>query len=341
MNDVIPGPHNALTDVAGLRVGHSALVGDGALTGVTVVLAPDEGAVGGVDARGAAPGTRETDLLDPRNTVQRVNAVVLSGGSAYGLSTADGVMARLEASGLGVAVRGGVVPIVPAAVLFDLGRGGDFRARPDAETGAAAVDAAADGPVAQGVVGAGTGAQTGGLKGGVGTASAVLADGSVVAALVVVNAAGSAVDLSTGALHGMRLGLPGEFPEVAAGAPDLDAMRAAAAVRPPPALGSATTIGVVATDVTLDKAGCARLAGTGHDGLARALSPVHTATDGDTLFGLSTAARPAPDLPGLVALQAAAADVVSRAVVHAMLAAETVTTPAGTWPAYRELAGLG
>jgi L-aminopeptidase/D-esterase-like protein len=336
---MLPGPHNALTDVPGLLVGHASLTGGGALTGVTVVLAPDGGATGGVDVRGAAPGTRETDLLDPRNTVQQVNAILLGGGSAYGLAAADGVMARLEARGLGVPVAGGVVPIVPAAVLFDLGRGGDFRARPDAGTGAAAYDAAAGGPVAQGVVGAGTGAQAGGFKGGVGTASAVLEDGSVVAALVVVNAAGSAVDLTTGALHGLRLGLAGEFPAAPAD-PDLDAMRAAAAVRPPPALGSATTIGVVATDVTLDKAGCARLAGTGHDGLARALSPVHTATDGDTLFALSTSARPAPDLPAFVALQAAAADVVSRAVVHAILAAETVTTPAGTWPGYRELAGL-
>jgi L-aminopeptidase/D-esterase-like protein len=337
---MLPGPHNALTDVAGLRVGHATLTGDGALTGVTVVLAPDGGAVGGVDVRGAAPGTRETDLLDPRNTVQHVDALVLSGGSAYGLAAADGVMARLEERGRGVAVAGGVVPIVPAAVLFDLGRGGDVRARPTAETGAAAHDDAEGGPVRQGVVGAGTGAQAGGLKGGVGTASAVLPDGSVVAALLVVNAAGSAVDLATGLLYGARLGLPGEFPEFLAGAPDLDAMRAAAAVRPPPALGSATTIGVVATDVTLDKAGCARLAGTGHDGLARALSPVHTATDGDTLFAMATGARPAPDLPALVALQAAAADVVSRAVVHAMLAAHTVTTAAGTWPSYRKLAGL-
>ncbi|GAA1285523.1 P1 family peptidase [Pseudonocardia aurantiaca] len=332
------GPHNALTDVAGLRVGHATRTGDGALTGVTVVLAPDGGAVGGIDVRGAAPGTRETDLLDPRNTVQRVHALVLTGGSAYGLAAADGVMAWLEERGVGVPVPGWIVPIVPAAVLFDLGRGGDVRARPTAETGAAACAAATDGPVTQGAVGAGTGAQAGGFKGGVGSASAVLPDGSVVAALVVVNAAGSAVDLTTGELHGARLGLPGEFPEVPA--PDLDAMRAAAALRPPPALGSATTIGVVATDVTLDKAGCSRLAGVGHDGLARALSPVHTAADGDALFGLSTGARPTPDLTALVELQSVAADVVSRAVVHAMLAAETVTTTAGTWPGYRKLAGL-
>jgi L-aminopeptidase/D-esterase-like protein len=334
-----PGPHNALTDVPGLRVGHATLTGGGALSGTTVVLAPEAGAVGGVDVRGAAPGTRETDLLDPRNTVQRVNAVVLSGGSAYGLASVDGVMARLEAAGVGFAVAGGVVPIVPAAVLFDLGRGGDFGARPDAATGAAAYDAATDGPVAQGAVGAATGARAGGLKGGIGTASAVLDDGSVVAALVAVNAAGSAVDPATGALHGMRAGLPGEFPADPVGATGLEALRAAA-VPPPPAPGAATTLGVVATDVTLDKAGCARLAGMGHDGLARALFPVHTAADGDTVFGLSTATRPAPELPGLVALQAAAADVVSRAVAHALLAAQTVTTPAGSWRGYREVAEL-
>ena len=198
---VRPGPNNALTDVAGLRVGHARV--PGALSGTTVVLAPPEGAVAGVDVRGAAPGTRETDLLDPRNTVQRVHAVVLSGGSAFGLAAADGVMARLAAAGVGFAVPGAVVPIVPAAVLFDLGRGGpasDPVLRPTSATGAAAVDAAADGPVTQGVVGAGTGALIGGLKGGIGTASAVLDDGTTVAALAAVNAAGSAVDLATGVL---------------------------------------------------------------------------------------------------------------------------------------------
>ncbi|WP_219416359.1 P1 family peptidase [Pseudonocardia nigra] len=332
-----PGPHNALTDVPGLRVGHAEVVG--ALTGTTVVLAPPEGAVGGVDVRGAAPGTRETDLLDPRNTVQRVHAVVLTGGSAYGLAAASGVMARLEAAGVGFPVPGGVVPIVPAAVVFDLGRSGDFGTRPDAATGAAAHDAATDGPVAQGVIGAGTGAQAGGLKGGIGTASAVLDDGAVVAALVVVNAVGSAVEPGTGELLGARFGQHGEFAPVAVDAAAVDALRAVAASRFP-APGTATTLAVVATDVALDKAGCARLAGMGHDGLARAISPIHTALDGDTVFGLSTATRPAPDLPGLVALQATAADVVSRAVAHAMLAAETVTTPAGTWRSYRDVAGL-
>ena len=289
---VRPGPNNALTDVAGLRVGH-ARVPD-ALSGTTVVLAPPGGAVAGVDVRGAAPGTRETDLLDPRNTVQRVHAVVLSGGSAFGLAAADGVMARLAAAGVGFPVPGAVVPIVPAAVLFDLGRGGpadDPALRPTAATGAAAVDAASGGPVAQGVVGAGTGALIGGLKGGIGTASAVLDDGTTVAALAAVNAAGSAVDLATGGLHGVRLGLPDEFVQPRVGAAAQAALRAVAeSVRP--RLGTATTLAVVATDATLDKAGCGRLAAMGHDGLARTLAPVHTVVDGDLVFGLATCARP-------------------------------------------------
>ncbi|HYH29224.1 MAG TPA: P1 family peptidase [Pseudonocardia sp.] len=330
------GPHNALTDVPGIRVGHAALDGPGALSGTTVVLAPTGGAVAGADVRGAAPGTRETDLLHPGATVQRVHALVFSGGSAFGLAAADGVMARLEEAGVGFPVPGGVVPIVPGAVVFDLGRGGDFSARPTAATGGAAYDVASDGPVAQGVVGAGTGALVGPLKGGIGTASAVLDYGAVVAALVVANAAGAAVDPATGQLLGARVGLPGEFPRIEVGPAALAELRIPP---PPPRLGTATTLAVVATDVTLDKAGCGRLATMGHDGLARAVSPAHTANDGDATFGLSTAARPAPDLPGLVALHAAAADVVSRAIAHAVLAAETVTTPAGTWRGYRDIVG--
>jgi L-aminopeptidase/D-esterase-like protein len=162
--------------------------------------------------------------------------------------------------------------------------------------------------------------------------------GAVVAALVVANAAGSPVDLATGLLHGVRAGLPGEFPPVEVPATAVEEMRAA---RLAPALGTATTLVVLATDVALDKAGCGRLATMGHDGLARAVAPAHTATDGDAAFALSTGARPAPDLAGLVALHAAAADVVSRAVAHAVLAAETVTTPAGTWRSYREIVGKG
>jgi L-aminopeptidase/D-esterase-like protein len=326
------GEHNGLTDVPGLRVGHAALDRPGALSGTTVVLAPPGGAFCGVDVRGSAPGTRETDLLDPGATVQRVHAIVLTGGSAYGLAAADGVVQRLEAAGVGFAVPGGVVPIVPGAVLFDLGRGGDFAARPDAALGAAAYDAATGGPVAQGAVGAGTGAVVGGLKGGVGTASAVLDGGAVVAALVVANAVGSALDPDSGVPLAARLGLPGEFPVITVGGDARAALREAPRAPTP---GTATTLVVVATYVTLDKVGCRRLATMGHDGLARAVSPIHTLMDGDVVFGLSTATRPAPEPPELFALQAAAADVVSRALVHAVLAAESV----GAWRGYRDVVG--
>lgn len=203
------GPLDALTDVAGLRVGHAQVPGAGALSGTTVVLAPEGGAIAAVDVRGGGPGTRETDALDPRNLVQRIDAVVLTGGSAYGLDAASGVMAWLEEQGRGVRVGpdpAQVVPVVPAACVFDLGRGGDWRARPDASTGrAAVVDAAGTetgAPVSEGNVGAGTGAVAGQLKGGVGTASVRLASGITVGALVVVNAAGSVIDPRTGVLYG-------------------------------------------------------------------------------------------------------------------------------------------
>lgn len=331
------GPHNAITDVPGIRVGHAALTDEDALSGTTVVVCPPGGAVAGADVRGAAPGTREIDLLAPGNTVQRVHAVVLSGGSAYGLAAAHGVMERLEAAGEGFPVPGGVVPIVPAAVLFDLGRGGRFTARPTAATGAAAYDAATGGPVEQGVVGAGTGAMAGGLKGGVGTASVVLDGGVTVAALVVVNAVGSAVHGPTGRLLGARHGLPGEFSE--AELPS-DAVAALADARRRPGVddpGTATTLAVVATDALLDKAGCGRLATVAHDGYARALDPVHTVMDGDAIFALATGDRPVPGPEVLFAVHAAAADVVARAVVHAVLAAAPVTTKGGSWPSYRSL----
>ena len=342
------GPTNGLTDVRGLRVGHSTRIGDGWLSGVTVVLAPEGGAVAGVDVRGGGPGTRETDVLDPRNGVDRVHAIVLAGGSAFGLSAACGVTERLAADKVGFPVGpepGEVVPIVPAAVVFDLGRGGRFEARPDAALGAEAYEAAlaGAGPVPQGVVGAGTGAVAGGLKGGVGTASAVLEDGTVVAALAVVNAAGSTVDTNTGELLGLRLGLPGEFPDLRR--PDPDDLRAAleAAERADRPLGRrpvlATTLGVVATDATLTKALCAKLAGIAHDGMARAIDPVHTMVDGDTVFALATGEQPAPDPSGLHDLLGAAGACFGRAVAHAMLAATSVTgaeVPGRAWRSYRE-----
>jgi L-aminopeptidase/D-esterase-like protein len=331
--------HNAITDVPGIRVGQVQQTEAPYLTGTTVVYAPGT-AVAGVDVRGGAPGTRETDLLDPVNSSPGVNAVVLTGGSAYGLDTAGGVMAWLEERAEGVRVGpqpGDVVPIVPTAVMFDLGRGGDFRARPDAGWGRRAIEAATDGPVAEGNAGAGAGARAGRLKGGTGTASVRLADGTTVGALVVVNAVGSAVD-SAGRLLGERSGLDGEFAGLTT------------PVEPPPPAppgplpGMNTVIAVLATDAPLDKAAATRMAMVAHDGLARALDPIHTLLDGDTVFALSTAepttrrwtvTDPAHLLP-LEQVFAAGARTLSRAVVRAMLAAETVRTPSLQLLSYRD-----
>ncbi|MEV6393573.1 P1 family peptidase [Streptomyces sp. NPDC051907] len=335
-----------LTDVPGLRVGHARVPGEGALSGATVVLAPVGGAVAGVDVRGGGPGTRETDALDPRNLVERVEAVVLTGGSAYGLESAAGVMAWLEEQGRGVRVGpdpSQVVPVVPAACVFDLGRGGDWRARPDASTGRAAVEAAAataeGAPVEEGSVGAGTGAVVGQLKGGVGTASTVLESGITVAALVVANAVGAAVDPLTGVLYGQyiegRVAYPS--PEVHAAA---ERRLAAARERNgPPPLN--TTLAVVATDAELTPAQAQKLAGTAHDGIARAVRPVHLLNDGDTVFALATGATPlaADDRLALNEVLAAGADTVTRAIVRALLAAQSVEGPGGTFPSYRDLYG--
>ena len=332
---VRPGATNTLVDVPGIRVGHKTLIGDGFLTGTTVVLTPPQGAIAGVDVRGAAPGTRETDLMDPLNLVDRVNAIVLTGGSAYGLATADGVMPKLEAANRGFPVPGGVVPILPGAVIFDLGRGGDFSRRPDARTGAAAFDAAI-GPtganaVEQGNVGAGTGTVAGGLKGGIGSASAMLEGVGIIGAVVVVNAVGSTVDPITGGLYGARCGLPGEFDPAVIERPNSVVLPEI----PTPSLS--TTLVVLATDATLTKVRCAKLAAIAHDGLARSIRPVHTMFDGDTAFAISTESRPAPDLFAFHTMLDVAGDCVSRAVAHAMLNAKTVTTRAGHWPSYRDL----
>jgi L-aminopeptidase/D-esterase-like protein len=338
---------DALTDVAGLLVGHATRAGDGWLTGTTVVLAPESGAVAGVDVRGGGPGTKETDALDPRNLVQKVQAVVLTGGSAYGLDAASGVMAWLEERGRGVRVGpdpAHVVPVVPAACVFDLGRGGDFRARPDAATGYAAVEAAhASAPgagVAEGCVGAGTGAVVGTLKGGVGTASTVLDSGITVAALVVANAAGSVTDPETGVLYGeLFRGGPVEYP-----APDVHEaagrrLAEVAARNAPPPLN--TTLAVVATNADLSKAQAQKLAGTAHDGIARAVRPVHLLSDGDTVFALATGERPldAGQPLALNEVLAAGADMVTRAIVRAVRAADPVDGPGGAWPSYGELYG--
>ncbi|WP_029135919.1 P1 family peptidase [Nakamurella lactea] len=345
-----PGPSNSLTDVEGLRVGHVTMAGDGYLTGTTVVLGPDAGMVAGADVRGGAPGTRETDLLDPSAAMERINAIVLTGGSAFGLAAADGVANELADRGIGFRVGSGdreVVPIVPAAVLFDLGRGGTFRATPDAETGRLAVRAALAGSTPeQGCVGAGTGAAVAHLKGGVGTASIVLDDGTTVAALVVVNAIGSPVDPLTGALSGARLLHRDDVdalivPAAEESAAVLEAARPRGPVRDQPFDAQVlknTTVGVIATDATLTKAQCRKLAGIGHDGLARTVNPVHTLLDGDSLFGLSTERRPPPDPVDLHEILCAAGDLVSRAVIRAILAATGTRTEAGYWPAYTDLA---
>ncbi|KPC84140.1 P1 family peptidase [Streptomyces sp. NRRL S-4] len=361
MNEELPrpGPLDALTDVAGIRVGHARVPGEGALSGTTVVLAPEGGAVAAVDVRGGGPGTRETDALDPRNLVQRIDAVVLTGGSAYGLDAAAGVMAWLEEQGRGVRVGpdpSQVVPVVPAACLFDLGRGGSWRARPDASTGRAAVeDAAASepgAPVPEGTVGAGTGAVAGQIKGGVGTASVRLASGTTVAALAVVNAAGSVLDPRTGVLYG-EYGM-GEPPAHPAPAVHEAARRRLAELRGAREAGGEeqgggpqeggvfnTTIAVVATDAALTRPQAQKLAGTAHDGLARAVRPVHLLTDGDTVFALSTGRRPLPPeaTAALNEILAAGADALTRAIVKAARAARGVDGPGGTFPSYGELYG--
>ncbi len=322
-----PGPHNAITDVPGVRVGHTTLDGDGWLTGVTVVV-PPAGTTAGVDVRGGGPGTRETDLLDPRGLVDAVDAVVLSGGSAFGLAAADGVARAAYEAGAGWPVGPAPearVPIVPAAILFDLGRGGPWLHHPGPGHGAAAHASASAGPVAQGSVGAGTGCRAGGLRGGIGSASAVLPGGATVGAVVAVNSVGSPL-APDGSLLGAHWGVGDEFAGLPDPEPDLLAAHRTARAAEAEAVraGTATTIAVVATDAALGKAGCQKLAGVAHDGMARALSPVHTSFDGDTVFALSTGARAALEGLDLVELHDAAACCLTRAIAHAMLAATSV-----------------
>lgn len=331
-----PAP-GTLTDVAGLRVGHAAVAGRP--SGCTVVLCP-QGAVAGVDVRGGAPGTRETDLLRPGNLVQQVHGVLLTGGSAYGLDAASGVMRWLEAQGHGFAVGPARVPIVPAAVIFDLAVG-DGRIRPDADTGWAACQAATTAPTAQGNVGAGLGATLGKLwgparamKGGLGSA-ALRVDGVTVAALVVVNAAGDVLDEQGRVLAGARSAAGHALQRTAASLvagvlppglqPGLSVGQAAHAAAALP--GEATTIGVVATDAVLTQVQAARLATLAHHGLSRSVSPV-LQTDGDTLFALATGGSGLHADLGL--LGALAAEAVSAAIRNAVRAAQALTLPDGT-----------
>lgn len=336
LGPIRPGPRNRLTDVDGLRVGNAE--DTRAWSGVTVVL-PDDPAVAAVDVRGGAPGTRETDALNPTCLVDRVDALVLTGGSAFGLDAASGVMGWLARRGRGFAVGDQRVPIVPAAVLFDLLNGGDkgwgddppYRrlARSACET--ALTDRGMDFPL--GNVGAGLGAKAGDIKGGLGSASAVSTDGYQVAALIAVNPVGSVVMPGQDTLWAWAWEMAGEMggqtPPAGPVPPDptMPMLDAAAA-------GANTTIGVVATNATVTKAQALRLATMAHDGLARAIRPVHTPFDGDTLFALSTGRRDLGANPPLTLarLGAVAADCVTRAVGRAVWAAETL----GRFPSFRE-----
>jgi L-aminopeptidase/D-esterase-like protein len=307
-------PSGGITDVEGIRVGH--FTDSRRPTGCTVLIF-EKGATAGVDVRGSAPGTRETDLLNPINAAQQVQAILLSGGSAFGLDAASGVVRYLEERGLGFRLGPAVVPLVPAAILFDLNVG-DPKIRPTAESGYKACQEASSGKVEEGNVGAGAGATVGKLfggkqamKSGLGTASMRIAKtGVVVAAIVAVNAVGDVVDPKTGQIiAGAR---------TADGAGFIDSMAQIRAGRGVELnAGANTTIGVVATNVALDKTQMTKIAQMAHDGLARTINPVHTLSDGDTIFAVATGANATHSNHG--AIGALAADVMARAVVRAVM----------------------
>ena len=303
-----------ITDVAGIKVGH--FTETRRPTGCTVVLC-ERGATASVDVRGSAPGTRETDLLDPINHVEQAHAILLSGGSAFGLDAASGVMRYLEERGIGYVTPFARVPIVPAAILFDL-RLGDATIRPDAESGYHACMAAKIGPVDEGNVGAGTGATLGKMqpglpmKGGVGTASLRMSGDVVVAALMVVNCVGNVIDPSNGRIvAGSRSPRGDGFIDV------MDWARGFI-----PSETTNTTIGVIATNVVFSKTQLKKIAQMGHDGMARTINPVHTPWDGDTIFAISTGDNPTVVDVGHIG--ALAAEVVSRAILRAVRCAKSI-----------------
>ena len=320
--------HNAITDVPGIKVGHATDAE--ALTGCTVVLCED-GAVGGVDQRGGAPGTRETDSMQPMHLVQKAHAVVLAGGSAFGLEAATGVMRYLEERGIGYDTLVAKVPIVPAAILFDLAVG-DPSVRPDAAMGYAACQLADDGPVAEGNVGVGTGATVGKIMGmgqamktGLGTASVDLDEGLVVGAIVAVNAFGDAIDPQTGQIiAGVR------SPEGMGFADTLAVMKSLASKSSLEFAGPENTvIGVVATNARLNKEETSKVAQMAQDGLARTVRPAHTMFDGDTFFALATGTVEAD----VNTVGAYAAEVMAEAIVRAVKTAEGVAE----LPAWQDL----
>jgi L-aminopeptidase/D-esterase-like protein len=329
------GPRNLITDVPGILVGHAE--DHAAITGTTVVVA-EAPAVAAVDVRGGAPGSRETELLRSGTLVDRVDAVVLSGGSAFGLDAAAGAMDALAAQGRGFAVGEARVPIVPAAILFDL----NFPTRrhwagepPHRRLGREAVSRAAKDFVL-GNAGAGLGAKAGRLKGGLGSASFVLRDGATIGAIVAVNAVGSVVRPDCGRLWAAEFALPGEIPPQP-GTPatplDPEDFSACAALL----AGANTTIALVATDAPLDKNACQRFAMMAQDGLARAIRPAHTPFDGDTVFALSTGTGTPVAPERLAVLGSLAADCLARAVMRAVVAAE----PLGGYPSWPQLYASG
>jgi L-aminopeptidase/D-esterase-like protein len=320
--------NNSITAVPGVRVGH--FTDKRRPTGCTVVLF-DGSATAGVDVRGSAPGTRETELLKPINTVKKINAIVLSGGSAFGLGSATGVMRYLDERGIGLRVGSLVVPIVPAAILFDLGVG-NAKIRPDAEAGYQACKAASNDPVREGCVGAGAGATVGKLfgmknamKSGIGSACVrVGTTGIVVGAIVAVNAVGDIYDPHNGALLAGARGADGKtlvnaMAQVVRG----HGVRASS--------GTNTTIGVVATNATFNKTQATKIAQMAHDGFARTIRPVHTAFDGDTIFAACTCTSPEPMDAGMIG--AIGAEVMAEAVVRAVKAATSLPG----LPSYQDL----
>jgi len=316
------GPRNLITDVAGLTVGNAD---DAKLKSGVTALICEEPAIAAVQVLGGAPGTRETDALEPHTIAAAVNAIVLAGGSAFGLDAASGVQAWLRERGRGFRLREHVVPIVPAAILFDLPNGGDKdwgRYPPYREMGYAAAEAAcAD--FAIGTAGAGTGALTAGLKGGLGSASAVLGNGVTVGALVAVNAAGTVTVGRTRHFWAAPFEIGDEFGGLGLPAPlPADAQDVIPKYDAPLQPGGNTTIGVIATDAQLTKAGAKRLAIAAHDGFARAVWPTHTAVDGDLVFALATGTQGnEPTLEAAIEMHAAATAVMARAIARAVYSA--------------------
>jgi L-aminopeptidase/D-esterase-like protein len=324
-----PGPRNLITDVPGLLVGQAEDMPG--ITGTTVVFC-EKPAVASVDVRGGAPGSRETELLDPAALVERIDAIVLSGGSAFGLDAAAGVMAGLAAIGRGFAVRDVRVPIVPAAILFDLafpGRQPWTGEPPHRALGRLALERAAP-DFALGNFGAGRGAKAGQLKGGVGSASSRLANGATVGALVAVNSWGSVVRPDCGRFWAAELAQPGEIdPQPLLAGTSLDPEDFSACALSVP--GANTTIAIVATDMPLDKSGCRRFAIMAQDGLAQAIRPAHTPFDGDTVFALSTGTGAVVGPDQLARLGSAAASCLARAIMRAVTEAE----PLGSFTSWR------